>query len=157
MSSAGTAVIFSQIDKTLNLQYHGIFSIMWRYVKVFMKCFPGKFVCPVIWRPTGKEKPARFLETVILCEAFRRNFKRKFGSSPCYHTISVRTCFCVCICLIIQFAYLAYCCFCAMLFSVSHLSTVNIFCCLCYIPVVYLKSPMLWSRCVYCLLFSKTR
>ena len=53
-----------------------------------------------------------------------------------------RNCFCVSICLIFRFAYLAYC-FCAMLFSVSHSSTVNIICCLCYMPGVYLKSPML--------------
>ena len=56
----------------------------------------------------------------------------KLGSSLCYHTISECTCFCVCICLIFRFAYLAYYCFCAMLFSVSHSSIVNIFCGLCY-------------------------
>ena len=43
----------------------------------------------------GKGNPARFLETVILCEAFRGNLET--GSSLCYHTISVHTCFCVCI------------------------------------------------------------
>ena len=96
-------------------------------------------------------------ETVILCEAFLGNFKRKVGSSLCCHTISVRICFCVCICLLFQFPYLAYYCFCAILFSVSHLSIVNIFCCLCYMPRVYLKSSILSLRCVYCLLFSKTR
>ena len=121
-----------------------------------MRSFHRKSVCPVICWATGKDKPSRFLETVILCEAFPGNFKRKIGSSPYYHTISVRTCSCVCICLIFRFAYLAYYCFCAMLFSVSHLSIVNIFCCLCYMPGVYLKSAMLCLRCVYCLLFSKT-
>ena len=145
------------MNKTLNLQYHGIFWIIWRHIKVFTKCFYGKLVCPVIWWATGKERPARFLETVILCEAFRGNFKMKVGSSLCYHTISVRTCLCVCICFIFWFAYLAYYCFCAVLFSVSHLSIVNIFCCLRYMPVVYLKCPMLCLRCVYCHLFSKTR
>ena len=75
----------------------------------------------------------------------------------CYHTISVCTCFWVCICLMFRFAYLAYYCFSAMLFSVSHSSIVNIFCCLCYVPGVFLKSPMLCLRCVCCLLFSKTR
>ena len=64
-----------------------------------------------------KGKPARFLETVILWEAFHWNFLRKLSSSLCYHTISVRTCFCVCIYLIFRFAYLAYYCLCAMLFS----------------------------------------
>ena len=44
------------------------------------------------------------------------NSKRKLCSSLCYHTISACTCFCVCICLIFRFAYLAYYCFCAMLF-----------------------------------------
>ena len=85
------------------------------------------------------------------------NFVWKLGSSFCYHKISVRTCFCVYICLIFRFACLAYFCFSAMLFSISHLSIVDIFCCLCYILGVYLKSPMLCLRCVYCLLFSKNR
>ena len=152
-----TAAIFIQINKKLNLQCHWIFCIIWRHVTVFTKWFKGKFVCPVIWWATGKEKPPRFLETVILCEVFRGNFKRKLGFSLCYHTISVRTCFYVCICLIFRFAYLAYYCFCALLFLVSHLSIVNIFCCLSCMPDVYLKSPMLCLRCVYCLLFSKTR
>ena len=96
--------------------------------------------------------PSRFLETVILCEAFRGNFKRKVGSSPYDHTISMRTCSCVCICSIFRFANLSYYCFCAMLFLVSHLSIVDISCCLCYMPGVYLKSPMLCLRYVYCLL-----
>ena len=105
----------------------------------------------------GKAKPDRFLETVILCEALRVNFQRNLDFSLYYHTISVRTCFCVCICLILWFAYLAYSSFCAMLFSVSHSSIVNIFCCLYYIPSVQLKSPLSCSCCVCCLLFSKTR
>ena len=108
----------------------------------------------VIYR---KGKPARFLETVILCEAFHGNFLEETGSSRCYHTISVYTCFCVCIYLIFLFDYLAYCCLYAILFSVSHSSIKNIFCCLCYMPGVYLKSPMLCLRYVCCLLFSKTR
>ena len=144
------------MNKTLNSQYHGIICIIWGHIKIFTKCFHGKSVCPVIWSATGKEKPARFLETVILGEAFRGNFKRKLSSSLCYHTISVRTCNYVCICLIFRFAYLACYCLCAMLFSVSDLSTMNIYC-LRYIPGVYLKSSMLSLRCVYCLLFSKTR
>ena len=110
-----------------------------------------------LWWATGKEKPARFLETVILCEAFRENFKGKLGSSLCYHTISVCTCFWVGICLILRFAYLAYYCFCAMLFSFSHLSIMSIFCCLCFMPSVYLKSYMLCLRLIYCFLFSKNR
>ena len=56
--------------------------------------------------------------------------------------MSVRTYFCVCNCLMFWFAYLAYYCFCAMLFSVSHSSIMNIFCCLCYMPSVYLKCLM---------------
>ena len=136
------------MKKTLNLQYHGIFCIMWRHVKVFTKCFHEKSVCPVIWWATEKDKPARFLETEVLCEAFRGNPKRKLSSSLCYHTISVRICFCVYICLIFRLAYLAYycyCCFCAMLFSVFSLSIVNIFCCLCYMSGVYLKFHMIFS------------
>ena len=154
---ADKAAIFSQMNKTLNLQYHCIFSIIWRHIKVYTKWFHGTSMCLIIWWATGNDKPARFLETVYLCQAFHGNFKRKVNFSPCYHTISVRTCFCVCICLMFRFASLAYYCFCAMLFSVSHLSIVNIFCCLCYMPGAYLKSPMLCLRCVYCLLISKTR
>ena len=123
----------------------------------FTKCFHGKSVCSTIWSATGKEKLARFLETVILGEAFRGNFKRKLGSSLCDHTILVCTCNYVCICLIFRFAYLACYCLCAMLFSVSNLSAMNIFYCLLYVPGVYLKSSMLSLCCVYCLLFSKTR
>ena len=152
---ADTAVIFNQMKKTLNLQYHGIFCIKWHHIKVFTKFFYRKSVCPVIWWAIRKEKPAKFLETVILCEAFRGNFKNKVGSSLYYHTKPMRTCFCVSICLIFRFAYLAYYCFCAMLFSVSHLSIMDISCCLCYMPGVYLKSPMLCLRCDYCFLFSK--
>ena len=122
-----------------------------------MKCFHGKSVFPVIWRAARKKKPARFLETVILCEVFRGNFKRKLASNLCCYMISVHTCFCVCICLIFSYAYLACYCFCAMQFSVSHLSTVNIFCWWCYMPGIYLKFPMLCLRFVYCLLFFKTR
>ena len=105
----------------------------------------------------GKGKPAIFLETVILFESFCGNFQRKLGPSLCYHTISVHTCFCVCIYLIFRFAYLAYYCLCAILFSVFHSSIMNIFCCLYYMPGIYLKSPMLCLRCVCYLLFSKTR
>ena len=92
----------------------------------------------------------------FLCEAFRGNFKRKLGFSLCYHTISMRTFLCVCIFLIFRFAYLAYYFFCAMLFLVSHLSIVNMSCCLCYMLGVYLKSLMLCLPCVYYFLFSKT-
>ena len=156
MLTLHTAAIFSKMSKTSNLQWHGISCIKWRHIKVFTKWFHGKSVCPVIWRATGKENLARFLETVILCETFCENFKRKVGSSLCNHAISMSTCFCVCICLIFRFAYLAHYCFCAILFSTSYLSTMNIFCCLCYMPGVYLKSPMLCLCCVHCLLFSKT-
>ena len=105
---------------------HCLFWFIWKYVSNKKTTdselkVSRKSVFPVIWWATGKEKPVRFLETVILCEAFCENFKRKLGSILCYHTISVRTSFCVCICLIFQFVYLAYYCFCAMLFSVSHL------------------------------------
>ena len=34
---ADTAAIFRQMNKTLNLQYHGIFRIIWRHVKVFSR------------------------------------------------------------------------------------------------------------------------
>ena len=54
----------------------------------------------------------------------------------------MRTYFCFCNCLMFWFAYLAYYCFCAMLFSVSHSSIMNIFCFLCYMPSVYLKCLM---------------
>ena len=141
----------------LILQYHGIFCIIWCYIKVFTRSFYGKSACPVIWWATGKEKPSRFLETVILCEVICGNFKRKVRSSRYYHAISVHTCSCVCICLIFRFAYLAYYCLSAMLFLDSHLSIVNISCWLCYMPGVYLTSPMLCLCCVYFLLFSKTR
>ena len=94
-----------------------------------------------------KKKPARFVETVTLCKNFHRNFKRKLSSSLCYHMISVGTCFSVSICLMFWFVYLAYCCFCAMLLSISHLSIVNIFCCLYYMPGVYQKSH------IFCLQF----
>ena len=57
------------------------------------------------------EKSSRFLETVNFCKAFRRNFKRKLCSSLFNHIISVRSCFCACICSIFCFTYLAYCCF----------------------------------------------
>ena len=129
---ADTAAIFSEMNKTLILQYQGIFCIIWRHIKVFAKMLSR--VWSVLWK--------------LLEET---------GSSLCYHMISVHTCFCVCIYLIFRFAYLAYYCLCAMLFSVSHSSIVNIFCCLCYMPGAYLKSPMLCLRCVCCLLFSKTR
>ena len=111
-----TGTIFSQINKMLNSQCHGIFSIIWRHIKFFTKCFHGKSVYPAIWRATGKERPARFLETVILCEAFRRNFA--IFAIIWYQCVL----FCVSICLIFQFAYLAGCCLCTMLFSVSHLT-----------------------------------
>ena len=114
-------------------------------------------VCPILWWATGKDQPAGFLETVALCEGICGNLKRKLSSSFYHHTISVHAFFCVCICLIFYFAYLAFCCFCAMLFSVSHLSIVSIFCFLYFMPGVYLKSPMWCLRCVYCFTFSKIR
>ena len=146
------------MNKTLNLQYNDIFCIIWSHNKVFMKCSHGKSVYQVIWRATGIEKPARFLETAILCEVFCGNFKRKLGSILC---CQVHACFCVCIWLIFRISHLinifgSSCCSCDMVFSVSHLNTVNVFCCLCYMPCVYLKSPMLCLRCNYSLLFSKT-
>ena len=145
------------MNKMLNFQCHGIFCIISGHTKVFMRSFHEKPVSPVIWWSTAKEKPSKFLETVILGGSLRGNFNRKVGSSLYYHANSVHTCSCVCICLILQFAYLTYYCFCAMLFLVSYLSIVNIICCLCYMPGVYLKSPMFCLRCVNCLLFSKTR
>ena len=77
------------MNKTLNLPYHGIFCIIWHHIKVFTRSFHWKSMCPVIWRATRKEKPSRSLETVILCEVFCGNFKRKVSSSLYYHTISV--------------------------------------------------------------------
>ena len=49
---ANTAAIFSQINETLN--YHGIFCIIWRHIKVFAKCFHGKSVSALIWWTTTK-------------------------------------------------------------------------------------------------------
>ena len=43
------------MNKTLNLQYHGIFCIIWRHIKVFARCLHGKSMCPVIWWATGRE------------------------------------------------------------------------------------------------------
>ena len=113
------------MNKTLNLQYHGIFCVICRHIKVFMRSFHGKCVCPVIWWPTGKEKPSGFLETVILCEAFWGNFKRKIGSSLYYHTISVCACSCVWICLIFRisvrlFSILLFLCNGIFSFSFKH-------------------------------------
>ena len=95
-------------------------------------------------------------EYVILC-AVHGTFKRKLGSSLCYHMRSLRTCFCVCICLIFAFAYLAFYCFCAMLFSVSHFKHSEHFLLLLLYAWRLPKTSMLYLRCVYCLLFSKTR
>ena len=67
------AVVFIQMNKTLNLQNHGIFCIIWSHIKVFTKCFHGKSVCPVISGATGEKKPAGFLDIVIFYEAFRGN------------------------------------------------------------------------------------
>ena len=157
---ADTVATFNKMNKTLNLQHHSISWIIWRHIKGFTKCFHRKSVCPVTWWATGNEKPARFLETVTLYEAFRGIFKGKLDSSICCHTMSVRTCFRVCICVfyvcICRLGYLAYHFFCKMLFLFPHLNIVNIFCYLNYVPAVYLKSCMLCLRCVYCLLFSKT-
>ena len=114
-------------------------------------------LCHVMWVSTRKEKPLRFLEKVVLREAFPGNFVRNWTLVFNYHTISVSTCFYACIYFVIRFAYLAYYRFFAMLFSVSQLSIVNIFCYLCCIPGVYLKRSMLYINCVYCFLFSKTR
>ena len=89
------------------------------------------------------DKPARSLEKVILCKGFCGDFKNEINSTIFYDMISVHTCFCFYICLKFRFADLAYFCFCAMLFSVSQLSIVNIFCCLCYMPGFYVKPPIL--------------
>ena len=110
----------------------------------------GASVCLVIWC-----SGARFLEAVTLCKSFRAKFKRKLSSNPCYQMILVRSGFCVWICLIFRFAHLACCYFFAMLLSVSHLSLLNIFCCLYYMPGVCLKSPMPCLRSIYCVLFSQ--
>ena len=108
---ADTVVIFREMNKTLKFTIPWYRRIIWPHVKVFIKWFQGKSVCPVIWSATEKEKPARFLGTVILYEVFCRNIKRKLGSRLCYHSISLHNCFCVCICLIFRFTYLAYYCF----------------------------------------------
>ena len=98
---------------------------------------------------------ARFLEAATLSKSFHAKFKRKLRSNPCYQMILVRTGFCVWISLIFRFTHLACFSFFAMLLSVSHLSLLNIFCCLYYMPGVCLKSPMLCLRSIYCVLFSQ--
>ena len=143
------------MNKTLNLHHHGIFCTMWRHMKVFTKRFHEKSVCPVIWLATGRRSKPDSWKQYLCVKRFVESFRRT-GSSLCYHTILVHICFCICICSIFRFAYLAYCCPCAKLFSVSHSSIMNVFCCLCYMPGIYLKSLMLCLRCVCCLLFSKT-
>ena len=101
----------------------------------------------------GKHKPARFLETAILFKVFPGKFETK--SSLFFAVISARSCFYVCICLKIRLVYLVYFCFSAMIFSIFHLSLVNIYCCLCCMPGVYVKSPMLFLHSSYLHLFSK--
>ena len=51
---ADTAATFSQMNKMINLQYHGIFCILWLRIEVFTKCFHRKSVCPVIQWATGR-------------------------------------------------------------------------------------------------------
>ena len=101
----------------------------------------------------GKHKPATFLETAILFKVFPGKFETK--SSLFFAVISARSCFYVCICLKIRLVYLVYFCFSAMIFSIFHSSLVNIYCCLCCMPGVYVKSPMLFLHSSYLHLFSK--
>ena len=108
---------------------------------------------PAICWVHGKHKPARFLETAILFKVFPGKFETKLFLF--FAVISARSCFYVCICLIIRFVYLVYFCFSAMIFSIFHLSIVNIYCCLYCTPGVYIKSPMLFLHSSYLHLFSK--
>ena len=90
-----TAAVFSQMNKKLNLQYHGIFRIIWRHIKVSTRSFHGKSVCPVIWWATGEEKPSfrsdfpfkvstkRFTQNYCFQESGWHLFP---GSSPDYWT-----------------------------------------------------------------------
>ena len=75
------------------------------------KCFYGKPACSLVCWATGKEKPARFLEKVVLLEAFCGNFKNKLCSSLCYHIILLCTCFCDVIWLIFSMLYCKFSCF----------------------------------------------
>ena len=74
---ADTSAIFSQMNQTLNLQYHGIFCIIWCRIKVFVKCFHGKSVCPVIWWAMGRgNQPDSWKQWFCVkrfVETFRRN------------------------------------------------------------------------------------
>ena len=99
MSHADSAAIFIQMIKTVKFTIswfllHNICMIY--HVKFFTKYVRRKSMCPINWWATGKVNPARFLETVISYEKFRRNFKKKQSSNICYCMISVRTFFCVC-------------------------------------------------------------
>ena len=68
-----------QMSKTLNLQFHGIFCIIWRHVKILSKCFDEKAVCPVIWWTIGKEKP-----DFVYRKIFKQVFTERENHPPPY-------------------------------------------------------------------------
>ena len=132
------------------------FTVLWyllhnrRHVKVFKKCFHGV------------QQYAGFTGSTNQPDFWKQQFCSKYSleslkqnSFLFFAVISARSCFYVCICLIIRFVYLVYFCFSAMIFSIFHLSIVNIYCCLYCTPGVYIKSPMLFLHSSYLHLFSK--
>ena len=98
---APTSAIFSQMNKMFKFTIPWYLlhnsALTWSFHIFTIKCVHLKPVYPVIWWGTRKEKPARFLEIVILCKALCGNFKRKLCPSLCYHMTWVYTCFHVCI------------------------------------------------------------
>ena len=73
MFHANTAVFYKQMNKILT---YIIVSPTQRgaSLKFFMKCFYKKSIFSVIYWVYRKEKPAQFLETVILCKAVPGKF-----------------------------------------------------------------------------------
>ena len=128
------------MSKTLNLYYHGIVCIIWRYIKVFLKCFYRKSVCPVIWWSQPDPWKQWFCAKI-----FKETLK---GKSLLPYDISVYLFLCLHLfnILVHVFSILLFLC-----------NVIFIFCCLCYMPGVYLKSAVSCLHCVYHLLFSKTR
>ena len=72
---ADTAAIFSQMNKTLNLQYYGIFCIIWRHIKVFAKCFYLELVSPVIWWATRSGNQPDFWKQEFCVKRFVETFR----------------------------------------------------------------------------------
>ena len=84
-----SVVTSCQMSKTLNLQFHGIFCIIWRHVKILSKCFDEKALCPVIWWTIGKEKP-----DFVYREIFKQVFTERENHPPPYphiHTHNQKT------------------------------------------------------------------